>query len=317
MVMVLLHSSISVLWRIIGQDSMKKFLPLLFIISIMLFSHRAHAATMLLQHVPTTAAGQEQFYVDVAVDPQGGDFNGVQGTVSFSGDTLHLVRIETGSSILSYFVDQPSLQGTSIHFSGIIVGGFQGLINPFDQSHTLPGEIMRLVFEGKSPGNALITTSNASITANDGDGTLQNLTDSTASLTVTNDIAPSMYTTADMIPPTISASVVSDKNLFDGKYVLIYTAVDKQSGIDHVQLKEGKSDWKNIESPYELQDQSRRGILSVRAYDVAGNVTTITLPSTASTTSVGAIIFLCILALIIFYVIHKKSKHPKHLRHHS
>lgn len=293
---------------------MKKFLPLLFILTVILLPQRAHAAALLLQHAPASAAGKQQFYVDVAVDPQGGDFNGVEGDISFSSDKLQLVRVETGSTIVSSFIDQPTLQGSSIHFSGIIVGGFKGLINPFDQSHTLPGEIMRLVFAGAQPGNALITSSKVSVTMNDGDGTLQQLSDATATVMVSDAVAPSVYTEADSIPPTVTASVVSEKDLFDGKYALIYNAIDKQSGIDHVELREGRGAWKVIQSPYELQDQSRRGILSVRAYDVAGNMATVTLPAATSPVSVGAIIFLVLVTLIIFYVIHKKSKHPHHLR---
>ncbi len=269
-------------------------------------------ASMVLQQAPTSVAQQQQFYIDVAVDPQDTDFNGIQGSVEFSSNTLSFVRAETGTSLVSYFIDQPSVQGNMIHFSGIIIGGFDGLINPFDQSHKLPGPIVRLVFEAVQPGNAVVTTSNVSVTENDGNGTLEPVTDTTVSFPVTTAIAPSIYNTADTVPPTLSASIVSSKDLFDGKYTVVFTATDKQSGIDHVELKEGNGAWKTIQSPYVLQDQTRKGILSLRAYDVAGNVTTITLPSTGTTQSAAAIIFLLLAALIILYVIHKKTKHPKH-----
>jgi hypothetical protein len=199
-------------------------------------------AALLIQHVPPTIAQQEQFYVDVAIDPQGNNFNGVEGSITFSSNTLQFVRAETGSSIISTFIDTPTLVSAgTVRFSGIIIGGFDGLINPFDQSHKLPGQIVRLVFVGKKPGNVTIASSNVSIAANDGKGTIENLSDTSAASTVSDQVAPSVYNLADTIAPTLTASVVSNKNLYNGQYTVIFTATDKQSGIDHVELKEGST----------------------------------------------------------------------------
>ncbi len=289
---------------------MKKFLFTFLLLFIPVCAHAQAVPQVLLQHVPTSVSQQEQFYVDVAVDAHGDDFNGIQGAVTFSSDSLQFVRAETGSSVISTFIDTPSLASVgTVHFSGIIIGGFDGLINPFDQSHKLPGQIVRLVFVGKKPGNVAIASSNVSVTENDGKGTIESLADTSSPVTVTNTIAPSVYNPTDTIPPTLTASIVSDKNLYDGQYVVIFNAVDKQSGIDHVELKEGDGAWSTVESPYVLHDQSRRAILSLRAYDVAGNVTTITLPSATNTNSSAVVIVLVLIAVIIIYVIYKKILH--------
>ncbi len=277
-------------------------------------------ASMVLEHVPATVAQQQQFYVDVALNPNGNDFNGLQGTVSFSDDTLSFVRAETGTSILNYFIETPTALVNTVHFSGIVPGGFKGLVNPFDPTHTMPGTIVRLVFAGKAPGSATITTSYVQATDNDGQGTLETVSDASAMLTVSSTVLPSTYATPDTIPPTIEASVIRDPNLFDDRYTLIFTATDKQSGINHVALQEGDGPWTTINSPYLLQDQTRQSILTVRAYDNAGNMSTITIvPSPVKSSAMIIISTIFIILILIFiataYVIFRKIIHVH--KHHQ
>jgi hypothetical protein len=268
---------------------------------------------ILLQHVPQSVAQQQQFYIDVAIDTHGTAINGIQGSLSFSGTTLSFVRAETGTSNITLWVDNPTLKGNTIGFSGIIPGGFNGLVNPFDQNRLLPGSIVRLVFVGQNPGSIIITTSHVSVTRNDGSGTLQPLDDTVATAQVSTATAPSLYTTPDTIPPTLTASVISDQNLFNGNQTLLFIATDKESGIARVQVQEGsEGGWNNVDSPYMLHDQLRKGILSIRAYDVAGNVTNFSIsPLTTNHSSVIAISILIFIAFIILYVIYKKTAHHK------
>ncbi len=262
-------------------------------------------------HAPQSVAQQQQFYVDIVVDTKGVSINGVQGAVTFSSDTLSFVRAETGTSNITLWIDQPVVKGNSVIFSGIIPGGFDGLINPFDQSAKLPAEIVRLVFVGKSAGVAAISTTNITVTDTDGKGTVEKLSDTSTTFPITTSVAPSVYTTPDTIAPTLSVSIVNDKNLYDGHAVLVFTATDKESGIDHVTLQEGDNDLSTIESPYLLHDQSRKSILLLHAYDVAGNVATITIAPLSSQTSTTVIVILILITLIILYVNYKKTRHNK------
>ncbi|MES2225176.1 MAG: hypothetical protein V4478_04295 [Patescibacteria group bacterium] len=272
----------------------------------------ALATSVLLQHAPQSVTGMQQFYVDVAISADRDAFNGIQGEVHFSSANLEFVRAETGTSIVSYFIDQPKADGNTISFSGIIVGGFGGLINPFDQGKRFPGQILRLVFQAKKPGTASIFTKNITVTKNDGQGTLSSVDDARVSLAVVAGKNNTAYSFEDTVAPTITASVVYEKDLNDGKPTLIFSAIDKQSGIDHVELQGKNGSWKTIESPYLLQNYSGKGILSVRAYDVAGNVA-LTTVGTAATHAVGAALLLAAIAILILYVIYKKSKHKKHV----
>jgi hypothetical protein len=62
-------------WHITGPDNMKKFLLTMLLLLIPTFADAQMDAALLIQHVPPTIAQQEQFYVDVAIDPQGNNFN--------------------------------------------------------------------------------------------------------------------------------------------------------------------------------------------------------------------------------------------------
>jgi hypothetical protein len=294
---------------------MKYFLHTICILTLFALSPVfVFAATkhVLLENVPTSVAQQQQFYVDIALDPGGVSINGVQARVSFSEQTLSFVRAETGASSVTLWINQPHIADNVISFSGIIPGGFDGLINPFDPAHKKPGEIVRLVFVGKSAGPATIAISDVSITNNDGQGTLESLPDSMKTFSVSTNVAPSTYTVADTIPPTLTAQIVSEKDLFNGQYTLLFSASDKESGVDHVELKEGDSPWTTIESPYLLHNQKRSDILLLRAYDVAGNMTTISIAPIKPVVVPTVMIVIGILCvLILIYAIYKKSRQYK------
>ncbi|HHE65575.1 MAG TPA: hypothetical protein ENL09_06080 [Bacteroidetes bacterium] len=94
-------------------------------------------------------------------------------------------------------------------------------------------------------------------------------------------------------------SVHIDPNIYDGKYFIVFSTVDKQTGLDHYEILEitpeelekikkedggianffnklfgkweEKSSWKEGESPYLLADQSLGSVIKVKAIDKAGN----------------------------------------------
>lgn len=289
---------------------MKLFFRIIVIVSIIALPHIVHAATISLTNIPTTIGQQQQFYVDVTIDPQGKSINAIQGSIVFSSDNLSFVRAETGTSNITFFITPPTLKGNTITFAGIIPSGFNGLINPFDAQHREPGEIMRLVFMGKAAGEAQIIATGTTVADNNGQGTLEFVPDQRNFLSVSTTVSPSTYTTHDTKPPLITALVAQDTNLDNGKYALIFNAVDKQSGIDHVEVKEGGADWQTVQSPYVLHDQSRKSIILVRAIDVAGNTTLVTINAAPhADDSTFIVCFGLILLALILYFINKKYFH--------
>ncbi len=83
-------------------------------------------------------------------------------------------------------------------------------------------------------------------------------------------------------PEPISSLVTRESSMYDNKFILIFSTVDKGSGVDHYDVREGKKVTAGAVSPYQIQDQSRATTLSVTAFDKAGNSVTATFPGASS-----------------------------------
>jgi len=80
----------------------------------------------------------------------------------------------------------------------------------------------------------------------------------------------------DNIPPEpFEIEIHQEPAIFEGKYFIIFSTTDKQTGIDYYEISETgdkrQEGWKIGESPYLLTDQSLQSIIKVRAVDKAGN----------------------------------------------
>ncbi len=76
----------------------------------------------------------------------------------------------------------------------------------------------------------------------------------------------------DIDAPRISNTrVTSDPTLFAGQYILLFSATDKDSGIDFYEVEDNDTIFSPVDSPYVLSDQTLTKRFVVRAYDHAGN----------------------------------------------
>jgi hypothetical protein len=265
----------------------------------------AHAAVINLEH-PTSVDLREQFTVDALLDTEGATINGIESSIRYSIDTLRLVRVEDGESIVSLWIESPQMGQGTTSFSGIIPNGFAGFIDPFDPSVRKPGKLVRLVFESIAPGTARIISS-GSVAAGDGDGTITPITSSESTLTVSSVASNKTYTITDTIAPVLQAQRVHEPDLYNGDAVLVFSATDAQSGVWYVEVREQNGEWKRISSPYRLEDQSDSATLEVRAVDYAGNTTIVRVGTQATSRSVTiAIIALLIFAFPIMVLLYKR-----------
>jgi len=78
-------------------------------------------------------------------------------------------------------------------------------------------------------------------------------------------------------PEEFTPKIGQDSSVFEGKYFLNFSTIDKISGIDHYEVLEIKDkqqdreDWKVVESPYVLEDQTLNSLIKVKAVDKADN----------------------------------------------
>ncbi len=237
----------------------------------------------------SAAAGQE-FSVDLMLNAAGSDINAVAGRIVFPSDSLFLEKIYDGGSIVTLWVKAP-VQETdkSVSFSGIIPGGFNGVLEPYsDIKH--PGRILTLIFKTKAAGQGVISLQDVELLLNDGRGTKSEHIAADLNWQAAENTVPESQTAAVSpiedgdAPEIFSPQLVQDPSLFSGQWFLSFAATDAKSGIDRYEIQESLSSapaadgWQIAASPYLLQDQARRHYIFIKAIDRAGNDRLIVLP---------------------------------------
>ena len=223
--------------------------------------------------------------VDLFLDAQEEEINAVEGKIILPDSLLQVKEILNGDSIISLWVEQPVLDSQSqISFSGIIPGGFKGVLSPYYTGHK-PGKILSLILKAKDIGEGNIAFQDIRILLNDGLGTPAKFSFLPFQFKIASD-APSVQGVVpihDPDPPEVfDAVIIKDPNMFNGKWVLVFNAQDKGSGIDYYGIYESvekkptaqikAEDWVNAtSSPYLLKDQALRSFVYIKAVDKAGN----------------------------------------------
>ncbi|MFH1162332.1 MAG: hypothetical protein V1696_03640 [Candidatus Jorgensenbacteria bacterium] len=229
----------------------------------------------------------DEFLVTAWLDTEGEDINATEGRLSFPHRSLELKKIYENDSVMNLWVEKPRQDADgSVVWSGIIPGGFEGVLSPY-YTGTRPGKLFSLLFKAQQPGSATVYFANARALLDDGKGTGASVTSSG----VTIGILPSQGGTAthdrsvlelqsDKEPPgEFTPEVSRDPSLFGGDWFVVFSTDDKGTGVDHYDIYESRFNWKNIgaqkwtlgESPYHLRDQSRQSYIYVKAVDRVGN----------------------------------------------
>lgn len=224
----------------------------------------------------------DTFIVEVRIDTEGECINTVKVNLSFPKNILEAIDFSQGNSILTIWLQNPKIEREAglISFAGGIPGGYCGPLSGEPGEPTILGRIVfRVVTSIAQPSLAEIKFLESSqILLNDGFGTPAKLTLKGAVFTILpekREVQKNEWEeeiTKDNIPPEpFLVEIHKDLSIFEGKYFIVFQTVDKQTGIDHYEVKEGKGNWKIAESPYLLEDQSLKGKILVKAVDKAGN----------------------------------------------
>jgi len=218
--------------------------------------------------------------VSIYLNTQFEGINAVEVYVNFSDNLVFLDYLD-GKSIITNWLEKPHLQSGDVRrpqivFSGIIAGGIIGKnLNLVD-----------LVFKAKEGGEAKIEIDKKSkVLLNDGLGTETKLIALSNSFYISDIKGKPEIKIKDNFPPEpFKIYLAKNKEIFNGKYYIIFETKDKQSGIAYYEISEkpinfiflAKPDikelsFKKVESPYVLEDQSLRSYVVVKAFDKAGN----------------------------------------------
>lgn len=255
---------------------MKKFLLLVILIGISFVK-----AAVIEPKIDIKEIKKSNFLiVSIYLNTQFEGINAVEVYVNFS-DNLVFRDYLDGKSIITNWLENPHLQSGDVRrpqivFSGIIAGGIIGKnLNLVD-----------LVFKAKEGGEAKIEIDKKSkVLLNDGLGTETKLIALSNSFYISDIKGKPEIKIKDNFPPEpFKIYLAKNKEIFNGKYYIIFETKDKQSGIAYYEISEkpinfiflAKADikelsFKKVESPYVLEDQSLRSYVVVKAFDKAGN----------------------------------------------
>lgn len=259
--------------------------------------------------------------VKLIIDTENLSINAIESQISYDISLLELTEIQTGDSIINFWIKEPSLEKEGLlSFSGIITNGLK----------TTEGKILSLILKTRNEGQAGIKILSAQALLNNGQATPAELKKNSYQIKIVQTSAENQISSsspssqADYYPPEpFNTTIARDQNLHENKFVIIFSTQDKNSGIDHYEVKEGEQDFTEAKSPYVLKNQNLDENIVVRAYDKAGNSRdslfyapnkVLETKSNYLPTIFGAlsIVLLILLLLRLRKILKNKTRMPKH-----
>ena len=244
------------------------------IIIFVFFPSASFAAKLYLEPSQGEYQSGDTFMVEIRLDAEEENINVVEANLAFSNEILEVKDFSSGNSILTLWVEKPvfSNREGKISFIGGIPGSYSG-------KNGILGKIAFRVKEANTEETGEVKfLDNSKVLLSDQKGTQANLSVKRATFKILPEISTIIKEEweeelqKDKVPPEpFKIEISQDPSVFDGKYFIVFSTTDKQSGVDHYQVKEGKRDWKTAESPYLLENQSLGEEIKVRAVDKAGN----------------------------------------------
>jgi len=292
----------------------------IFLFSVFGFSlfafHSSKAAILYLDHALGEYRPGEIFTVNLRIDNEGECLNAFEIYVKYPADTIKFVDFSDGDSFLTLWVERPKVDEENgiISFIAGIPGGYCGrLPGDIGPSNILGGIIFRVpgfqVTSGPPADYARIEIMGISqALLSDGFGTPAKLSFQPTEFKITRDDALPPITEEwyqriqddKTAPEPFLIELRRDPEIFGGKFFIIFSTTDKQTGIDRFEVMESDelernrktkkpAVWKRAESPYLLEDQKLLSFIKVKAVDKAGNERIVELPPQAAVMKIAPI----------------------------
>lgn len=232
----------------------------------------AFASTVYIEPTSPNAYVGQSLRVDVLIDADQG-VNTIGGEVVFSKELFEVADIETGDSVINFWVEAPHVgkDAASVAFSGITPGGVSGVKK----------KVLTLVLTPRAPGEGSISLRNTKLYIGDGSGREVE----PVVLPVRVSVSPRNGSSqADIVsdttpPENFEVYFGRDDSLFEGKEFLVFATQDKGVGVDHYSVREGKWGlYTQTSSPYLLKGKYLREAIFVKAVDKNGNERVVVVP---------------------------------------
>ncbi len=219
--------------------------------------------------------------VGVFLNTEGVSTNAFEGEIVIP-DGVEVAEIRTANSIATIWIEQPHYREGVILFSGITPGGFTGS----------QGYLFSIIAVSRNTEPVTFASRNERVLLNDGEGTDAGIVHGSVTLgsttvTSTDNVFIPPYDAE--IPDSFTPMITRDPHIFDGQYFAVFATEDKGSGIWGYEVAERRNwfgelksydqlAWESAQSPYVLQDQTRKSTVYIKAIDYAGNERVVTVP---------------------------------------
>ena len=236
------------------------------------------AAVLYVDSSAETYGLGDTFVALVRVNNENECLNAAHVEVTYPTDTLRAVDFGRGSSLFTLWVEEPEIDADNgtVTFSGGVPGGYCGRIPGDPVLTNVLGKIVFTVINADKSDASISLSSQSNVYLSDGRGTEASVERDNLELGIlpTPTLAENEWLSEvqlDTVPPDpFVIHVESTRGVFGGRYYIVFSTVDKQSGLDHFELFE-RGAWRPITSPYQLKDQFLPDVIQVRAIDKAGN----------------------------------------------
>jgi len=265
-------------------------------IIFLLFANQSYAASLDLQSNVKQIEINSYFQVNIMLNSEDVSINTIEAEISFPKNLIQLKEIRNGNSIVNFWVESPRENDNKITFSGIIPGGYK----------EKNGLVSSLLFETKEYGTGTIKFDNLQAFKNDGLGTLVDLNFSNLTFQIVEKSTEFFPIEMEDItkPEIFIPEIHQTKELFDGKYFLVFAAQDKGLGINHYEVcEESLNNCIIATSPYLLINQKLDKKIYVKAIDKKGNERLVSLsPQNHSVWYKNYLIFAIIIIVILLII---------------
>ncbi len=296
----------------------KKYLGFCVFLAIFLLAGHVQAASLRLDGPKQPVLVNQDFRVDLILDPEGQNLNAVGGRIIWPAD-FEVRAVSDADSIIGLWTERGHYDGQEIIFSGIMPGGYIGSYSPTKQGPQ-PGIVISIVGRAKKIGNQAIRFSELEVYPNDGSGEAIIVNKPQLIIGAYGDTAPApgqlpLIANDTIAPQELTASIERDETVADNKWFVVFSARDQESGIKEFYIQESSSatpnaDWLPVGSPFVLTDQTRKSFVHIKAVDLNNNQAVITLtpetnkvPLVENKINVKQIVFFVIMILLIIVVV--------------
>ena len=254
---------------------------------------RVRGAVLYMEPSEATHNLGDTFIQEIKLDTQGEYINAVEVHIEYPEDLLEVRDFAKANSVLTLWAQEPEYKEGQLSFIGGVPAGYQGndgvlgkiifFVKP-KRTNDSPAEGMTAEIKFAENNLALL---------NDGEGTEARVETKNALVSISPRFSTQLVdewqkeiSRDSITPEPFNIEISNNVNVYGGKFFIMFSAVDKQTGIDHYEVFEyrGKKSWenKNAQSPYLLENQKLDGIIRVRAVDKAGNEAIVELRPTGA-----------------------------------